>query len=205
MSISYTKQNRGFTLIEMLVSLALFAIVVTTSVGTLLVLIDANAKAQSIQIAINNLSFALDSMTRQMRTGTDFYCGNNIATIQSSGNLRTGRRDCTSGGEGIAFTDSRTGERIGYAIQGPNPQGTEILRKVDVPSGSSGSWLSMTGDNIVVTELGFWVSGAADSLSDGDEFPPAITIYIEAEVGDVSGLGSTYQVQTTVTQRQYDL
>jgi prepilin-type N-terminal cleavage/methylation domain-containing protein len=64
----------GFTLIEMIVSLALFSVVVTISVGALLVLIASNQRFQNEQSVMTNLSFALDSMTREIRTGTNYYC-----------------------------------------------------------------------------------------------------------------------------------
>lgn len=189
--------NRGFSLIEMLVSIALFAIVVTTSVGTLLVLVDANAKSQSVQIAINNLSFAVDVMTRQLRTGTDFHCDNNQAAIVSGSSLKSGVNDCTNGGSAIAFTDTRTGQRIGFALAHPN--GTSIQRRIDGMNGNA--WLDMTGGNITITNLDFVVTG-----SDGnDDLQPSVTLFIEATVGDVTGLGSQFQIQTTVVQRKLDI
>lgn len=188
--------QRGFSLIEMLVSVALFAIVVTTSVGTLLVLVDANAKSQSIQTAINNLSFAVDVITRQLRTGTDFYCANNQPSVTSGSALRSGTSDCANGGSAIAFTDTRTGQRIGYSLAHPN--GTTIQRRIDGVSG--GAWLDMTGSNITITNLDFVVTGTGD-----DDEQPTVTIFIEASVGDVSGLGSQFQIQTSVTQRKLDI
>ncbi len=64
-------QTFGFTLVEVLVSMSIFAVVVTMAVGTLIVLMDANAKAQAVQSVINNTSFVLDGMVRDNRTG--FY------------------------------------------------------------------------------------------------------------------------------------
>lgn len=191
--------NRGFSLIEMLVSIALFAVVVTTSVGTLLVLVDANAKSQSIQIAINNLSFAVDVMARQLRTGTDFYCGFYQSNITSGSSLESGARNCTNGltHSAIAFTDTRTGQRIGYGLA--NSNSTIIQRRIDGVSGNA--WLDMTSSNVRITNLDFWVTGSGS----GDTIQPSITIFIEATVGDVTGLGSQFQLQTTVVQRKLDI
>lgn len=181
----------------MLVSVALFAIVVTTSVGTLLVLVDANAKSQSIQIAINNLSFAVDVMTRQLRTGTDFYCAANEPALVSGSSLQSGTMDCSNGGSAIAFTDTRTGQRIGYALS--HPSGNTIQRRIDGVSGNA--WLDMTGGNISITNLDFVVT----SSGSGDDEQPTVTVFIEADVGDVTGLGSQFQIQTSVTQRKLDI
>jgi len=190
-------KNLGFSLIEMLVSIALFAIVVTTSVGTLLVLVDANAKSQSIQIAINNLSFAVDVMTRQLRTGTDFYCDVNQTSIISGSSLKSGINNCSNGGEAIAFTDTRTGQRISFSLAHPN--GTTIQRRID--GMSSNAWLDMTGSNITITNLDFVVTGTDPS----DDVQPTVTIFIEATVGDSTGLGSQFEIQTSVTQRKLDI
>lgn len=194
--------SAGFTLIEMLVSIALFAVVVTTSMGTLLVLIDANAKSQSIQISINNLSFALDAMTRQIRTGFDYYCGaaqSNITTGTAPGSVRTGTLDCADGGQAIAFTDTRTGSRIAYAY---NPTTRTIQRKIDLGA-SRGSWEDMTGSNLSISDMEFVVRGAPTYAPPGvtDRNQPTVTLYITAQVGDVSGLGAEFVIQTSLTQR----
>ena len=48
--------HRGFTLIEIIVSLGLFAIVAIVAAGALLKILDSNKKAQSIQNTMTNLS-----------------------------------------------------------------------------------------------------------------------------------------------------
>ena len=67
--------KNGFTLIEIMISLGIFAIVAVIAVGALLKVLDANKKAQSIQDAVTNLSFAMETMSRDLRTGTKYDCG----------------------------------------------------------------------------------------------------------------------------------
>lgn len=67
--------SRGYTLIELIVSVGLFAVVTTLSTGAYLMMISANQQAQSITTGINNLSFALETMTRTIRTGTNYNKG----------------------------------------------------------------------------------------------------------------------------------
>ncbi len=69
-----TKNIFGFTLIEVMVSLAIFSVVAVVAAGALLRILDSNKKAQSIQAAITNLNFALESMSRELRTGTKYQC-----------------------------------------------------------------------------------------------------------------------------------
>jgi prepilin-type N-terminal cleavage/methylation domain-containing protein len=65
--------NKGFTLIEMMVSLAIFTVVALVSVGAFLKVLDANKKSVNLKTTINNLNFALESISREMRVGKDYY------------------------------------------------------------------------------------------------------------------------------------
>jgi len=66
--------QKGFTLVEMLVSVAIFAVVMTVALGSLLAMSESDRKAQTLKSVINNLNFSLDSMSRAIRTGTTYSC-----------------------------------------------------------------------------------------------------------------------------------
>ena len=66
--------GRGFTLVEMIVSVALFGIVMLVAVGALLSVVAANRQSQAIKTVINNLNFALESMSRNILTGSNYRC-----------------------------------------------------------------------------------------------------------------------------------
>lgn len=186
--------QKGFSLIEMLVSIALFAVVVTTGVGTLLTMINANARAQSIQIATNNLYFAVDVIARQLRVGSSYYCGNNINAITSGANLASGSRDCNNAGNtAVAFTDTRTGDRYGFALEAG---GTKIMRKIN-----NGPWEPLTSDVVRITELDFVVTGSGNGTTD----QPTVTFYITAEVGNTEEDSTSFEIQSSVTQRSLKL
>ena len=68
--------KKGFTLVEIIISLAIFAIVALVAVGALIKVMDANRKAISLKTSINNLNFALESMSREMRMGSMYTCAN---------------------------------------------------------------------------------------------------------------------------------
>lgn len=61
-------KNKGFTLIEMLVSLTLFSVVVVITIGSIFTIIDSNRKSQSLSLVMNDLNFAIESMTRDIKT-----------------------------------------------------------------------------------------------------------------------------------------
>src|SRR3989344_4477196 len=90
--------NAGFTLVEMIVAVALFAIVMVVAVAALLSLTAANRKAQAIQSVMNNLNIAVDGMVRNLRMGSN-YIGDSSCTDNTGG----GTNDCTGGGQEVTF------------------------------------------------------------------------------------------------------
>ncbi len=70
MSKILNKTEKGFTLIELMVSVSLFTVVVMISMGAIFTVVDANKKAQTLKTVMNNLNFALETMTRTIKTGT---------------------------------------------------------------------------------------------------------------------------------------
>ena len=64
------------------------------SVGVLLVVTDANAKARFMQDVMTNLSFTMDSMTREIRTGSGFFCADNNLSANLSPDFE---QDCEHG------------------------------------------------------------------------------------------------------------
>jgi prepilin-type N-terminal cleavage/methylation domain-containing protein len=209
----------GFTLIEMIVSLALFSVVVTIAVGALLVLIASNLQLQKEQSVMTNLSFALDSMTREIRTGTNYYChtrnnsnaGPPNQRIFSDGQnlLSSIVRDCVNGKSpsthryhGVAFVEggqSVTGVADTKIVYFYDADAQSLFRRV---SGEDSQ--SIVSSGIVITDAEFFVTGSSEPLDGSNTSQPTVTIYIEAQDSD-DPTGKTYQIQTTVTQRTLDL
>ncbi len=88
------KNNRAFTLVEMIVALGLFAVVATVALGALVKIISVNKKAQTLHQSMTNINFALESMSRELRVGTMYNCTTG-AGILSSISLTSGLA-CTS-------------------------------------------------------------------------------------------------------------
>jgi prepilin-type N-terminal cleavage/methylation domain-containing protein len=206
----------GFTLIEMIVSLGIFASVMTIAVGSLLVLISNNQKLQGEQSVMTNLAFALDGMTREIRTGTNYFCeartnynaggSNNIFDDDNSQESVIGDRvdDCESinpGDQlhGVSFYeagnsilgDTTTDKRILYFF---DKASSTIKRRVgDEPA------QAIVASGLKILDAQFIVTGTATS---GDAVQPTVTIFIEAKEPNDD---SVYRLQTTVTQRVLDL
>ncbi len=184
------KTQLGFSLIEILVSLALFTVVVTVSVGALLSLIGANQKAQTIKTSMDNLSFAIDTMTRNIRTGYEYHCQADLADAPTA--LPGGTRNCLVPENGFVYTDGETGDRIAYRLHD-----NKIERRIT----DGGVWLPLTADDMQVDTLLFGVSGSTAT----NEEQPAVSIWIDGQVGDFDDTRSLFELQTTVVQRVLDI
>lgn len=74
---STKSKKSGFTLIELMVSISLFSAVMVIVIGALLALNNANRRAQAVRAVIDNLNFAMEDVTRSIRTSTAIECANN--------------------------------------------------------------------------------------------------------------------------------
>ena len=62
------QKNNGFTLIEMMVAISLFAVVMVIVIAALLGVNNANKRAQKIRAVVDNLNYSIEDMTRKIRT-----------------------------------------------------------------------------------------------------------------------------------------
>lgn len=227
MYMRHPRTQHGFTLIEMIVSLGVFSIVATIAVGALLVLIGTNRQLQGEQSIMTNLSFALDSMTREIRTGTHYYCdsaanysaggpnnifdgGNDLDALLTDVSARQRNQNCDGtppGGHelvGIAFIeggDSITGSdgRILYFY---DEEDGKIYRRIgtEVAESIVSSGLFIRDFKIVVTGSDPLSTGGGTSERD----QAAVTFYIEAAESS-NPAAKSYRIQTTITQRTLDI
>lgn len=211
------KSRSGFTLIEMIVSLGVFSVVLTITTGALLSLISSNQRYQNEQNVMTNLSFALDSMTRELRTGYNYNCvsaANNTNNVFSGSgasheNLGTTTQSCSGGRgsnlfHGVSFYeggDSISGvgsKRILYFYSAGDKK---IYRKV-----GNGVPQSIVSDSISVEGANFFVTDTGGLFATGDRRQPTISIRVEAKAKDATGTAAkVYYIQSSVTQRQIDL
>lgn len=180
--------DAGFTLVEMIVAVGLFAIVMLVSVSTLLALVHANRKAQALQSVMNNLNIALDGMARAIREGEDYRCGSAAPAdpnCAAGGTVLYFEPFCPDGGcSDWAYTFDGTTNRIYKSTDG----GTNFL--------------PLTAPEIHIDSLTFYVIGAQRT----DSIQPKVMIVVK---GTVEGGGrttdTTFHVQSTAVQRVLDI
>lgn len=188
---------RGFTLVEMVVAVGLFAVVMLVSVAALLALVDANRKAQALESVINNLNIALDSMVRGARMGSTFHCG--------SGDL-TETQDCASTSDPETNHHVFAFEPLGGDPGDPDDQWVysydPVTKRIYRAIGVGGTPLPVTAPEITIESLQFYVIGSTR----GDVVQPKVVIVVNGTAGSSqTRTRSAFSIQATAVQRLLDL
>ena len=189
--------SKGFTLIEMIVSVALFAIVMLIAGATLLSLVYANRKAEALQSVINNLNVSLDGMVRSIREGQNYRCGGESSAYG----------DCTAGGSIIYFTpfgstpDDQSSNDWAYAF---DSTGSYCGKDRICESEYGGSWVPITSPEVQIQSLIFYVVGT-NPASNGGTQQPKVIFTIKGQAGAQVKTVSTFDIQATAVQRVLNL
>lgn len=186
------ESNNGFTLIELLVAVAIFSMVMLIVVSALLTMVDANRKGQAIASVMNNLNFALESMTRTARTGTDYRCG-------STWPINSSPADCSNGDDHFRFTAS-DGKIVYFRFNA-----SSLDRCIDVTPGTTcataTNWIPMVGSEVNITSASkFYVVGSAPYP---DIVQPRVIFTVRGDA-TVTGENTKFDIQSTVVQRTPD-
>lgn len=189
-----TTRERGFTLVEMIVAVALFAIVMTICVDVLLSLVNANRKAQALQSVMNNLNIALDGMVRSIREGTVYHCG-------TGGGPNMAPQDCASGDTSFAFEPYGNSASDQPWIYTYAPDENGVGRIYKTVNGLANS-IPLTASEVSIDDMHFYVVGSVS----GDNTQPRVLIEIKGTAGAPgTSARTTFHIQATAVQRQLDL
>lgn len=197
LTMHYLRNNaKGFTLVEMMVSVAIFTIVMVIALGSLLAMSESDRKAQTLKSVINNLNFSLDSMSRSIRTGSVYHCDASQLPVSAT-------RDCISTPASSFAYQAATGNTIVYKLETSNatlcgqPASAVgcILRSID----GGNNYSAITSSEVYVNALKFYVIGAQ-----GAGVQPKVTILMSGQVTVTATQNSLFNLQTSVTQRLYD-
>ncbi len=183
------KNMKGFTLVEIMVSVSIFAVVMLMVSSSVYAVFDSNKKSQTLRSVMDNLNLSLEAMTRTIRFGKDYHCDINTG-VQSS------PRDCAGGASSIAITDFN-GNRVVYKLVG-----TRIARTIN-----GGADQYVTGTDVNISTTTFRVIGStpySPSTGTYDLSQAKVIIVVDGYAGVKSTSRSNFVLQTTVSQRQFD-
>lgn len=184
------QQNKGFTLIEAVVSVSIFVTVMMVSAGALLSIIDANRKSHALKSVMDNLNFALENIARTARVGSDYVCG------PESSNPNPNPPNCPVVQPGdtynrvFKFTSQRD-EPVYYkfAKDSVTNKGRIYISVDNEP------YEPLTSNQLDIQDMRFYVSGEGNAAAH-----PRVVISLNGRAGEGKYV-SNFNIQTTISQR----
>ena len=213
-SIFFKKTAKAFTLVEMLVVVGLFSSIATLSLGALFNAQTINGNLQKTQAILDNINLSIQTMTRDIRFGSDFYATSTIP--QSHDDVQTMRRNCAYGDiavpAGCSVLVFRTTDDTGGLDRTVFYVENGILYKKQIPASGDPVILQMTSNEVEVTSLIFYVQGAQTSDGSNDEsgitddIQPLITVLISGitKSSRAAVPSTSFNIQTSISAREID-
>ena len=190
--------KKGFTLVEVIVSVTIFSMIMVMGMGALLNVNTSHKASQAQKDAMDTFNFALEGMTRDIRTGVNMYC--DIDTDNPSNDINE-HNDCITSQPTLGFLASAD---RGYFMYYED-NGSLFRKRILDPEGSPGVHEApeelISSSRVVVTGLNFRVVGS-QSLTEGDERQPYVLVRLTAHT--VSNPDTEFLVQTLVSVRSLD-
>ena len=191
----------GFTIIETMISVSIFLIVVMIGIDSLLNASLIYQKSRDQRSVMDNLTFIIEDISKNIRTGSNFRCISEVFNISQVNNTL---QSCNNGGGAIVFENASGNPDIitdqwVYKIEATNGVDFNVWKSVN----GAQSFIKLNPDEINFTSSsGFYVSGAESSLS-GNKQQPLIIIRLVGKI-ITKGKETPFALQTTVSQRVLD-
>ena len=172
--------QKGFTLLEMVVSIGIFSVVMIIAVGAVVAIENGQRKAQAFQSVQDNLRYTLEAMTKDIRVGSNFVLSNPVNGGNSTLQFQVSNTAATT----YYYTYCVDGSA--FAIDKFTSTSSSPICDSTFPS-------PITDASVSIDSLVFYLGPGGGQ--------PRITILIKAHSGS-GRTQTTYQLQTTVTARQ---
>ncbi|KKQ86835.1 MAG: hypothetical protein UT09_C0025G0007 [Parcubacteria group bacterium GW2011_GWF2_38_8] len=184
------QQSNGYTILETMIAVSLFVIIITIGMGALLNANLLHRKSEDARSIMDNLSFIMEDMSRNLRTGYDYHCGDVIFTDPQS---------CPDGEGEISFKSS-SGSQWMYQFEPDGGAAFNISRLVQ-----GGDWTRLNSEKISFSsDSGFWVFGAESPLT-GDVQQPFVVIKLAGTITSKDDTVTSFSLRTSVSQRLVDI
>ena len=197
----------AFTLVELLVAIALFSILIAIATGGFVNTLRTQREAAAMMAAQSNVSIALEQMTREIRTGY-LFCndadvnGNPVAACSNPNSQFAAMPPFPGSGCTVdAVSQTWTCQNF-LEFYNADSQKVDylLLNGVVERSVDGGTPEAITGDNVTVPYLTFVLFGNTE----GDHWNPRITIAVGVAPNDATVNWNTANLETSVSARQID-
>ncbi len=189
MKRSNAKTKGGYTIIE-----TMFLIIITIGMGALLNANLLHQKSSDMRSIIDSLSFVMEDMSRNLRTGSDYHCILGGETIPGG---TPAARSCAGGGGGVSFKSAPPDASQWIYYIGVTPDGYGIFKS------AGGTTVQLTPDEVDIDlDSSFVITGAEPPPEDEEQ--PFVTIKL---IGNITfkDVVTPFSLQTSVSQRKIDL
>ncbi len=169
-------QKSGFTLIELMVATSIFMMIMLMAMGSIVVSGNASKRTQKLRYAMDNVNFALESMTRSIRMGTNY--------------------EETSKGISFLLDSELDGEsqKIEYFLGTEGNGYNSLYRSVD-----GGPEVKIVSSDVNVEKLDFIIKGNREN--DGS---PSVYILMKGTVNIKGQENTSFAIQTMASQRNIE-
>jgi type II secretory pathway pseudopilin PulG len=190
-------RKTGYTIIETMIAVSLFIIIVMIGMGALLNANLIHQKSQSMRSIIDNLSFVMEDMSKNLRTGYNYQCFD-ASQLQLSPATLGAPRSCATGwaiafeaANGVAGNNSD--QWVYYINNG------KIFKSID----GATTFVQLTPDEIFIEQpFGFSVVGAEPPP--GNKQQPFVSIQLVGKI-TVKDITTPFSLKTSVSQRAIDI
>lgn len=202
------QKNGGYTIIETMISLSLFLVVIFSGLSALLNVNYLHHQSQNMRSIMDNLSFILEDMSRNLRTGYNYRCyaGESWGAGGDAGTSVLNTPISCAEGKTLVFEevnsvpgDLNTNDQWVYKIESTDGIHYNIFKSVD----GGVTFVKLNTDEISLTAgSGFSVLGA-EPLP-GDEQQPLVLMRLIGEI-TYKDVVTPFALQTSVSQRLIDI
>jgi len=195
------KKQSGFTIIEMMIAITLFIVIIVYGMQSLLNANLVHKKTQDMRSILDNLSFTLDDMSKNIRIGYNYHCidDNNFDSLTLSIS-----KSCKDG-IGLAFESSN-----GSSIDAEDQwvyfiSDNKIWKSTLGPYCGESCAIQLTPDEVKIDDQvsGFSVLGA-ESPIEGDQQQPLVIIRLVGSI-ERNNSSTPFSIETAVSQRLIDV
>lgn len=179
----------GYTIIETLIAVSIFLIIITAGMSSLLTASSAHQKSQDTRSVLDSLTFIMEEVSRNLRTGYDFSCTS--GTNQFCGTIIFEN----------AFGDPmNSGDNWGYKVESSDGGATYNISK---STNNGASWVQLNQTEVKLSNVsGFSILGPASPP--GDTQQPLITVKLSGTI-TYRSITTPFSLQTSVSQRLIDI
>jgi prepilin-type N-terminal cleavage/methylation domain-containing protein len=197
-------KNKGFTLMELIVVMAVFLFIIGAAIGIFISIIQNQRRILSQQELLNQASYAEEYMSKALRMATRDTTGDCLGLdYQGYNYLLT--RPADGFYTGIKFLNQSNTDSFGDPICQEFYLDTAAGVLKEIKNGLPSDGVPLTSEKLKINFIRFSINGGngADNFKDVPGAQPRITITLDIQIeGDAQPAA---KIQTTVSQRNINM